>query len=96
MKYIIIGDSWGMGEFVSKGLWIEPVPDTGIEHYLREAGHNVDNYAVGSACNASTVWLAVSTAPMTLCCEASIKVASFMAVLGVYSGLMSAAATMRR
>lgn len=51
MKYIIIGDSWGMGEFVSKGLWIEPVPDTGIEHYLREAGHNVDNYAVGSAGN---------------------------------------------
>ena len=46
--------------------------------------------------NASTVWLVVSTAPMAVCCEGSIKVASFMGFLGTYSGLMSAAATMRR
>lgn len=47
MKFFIMGDSWGQGEYKNCQL----VPDTGLERYLLELGHTVTNVSAGSACN---------------------------------------------
>lgn len=47
MKFFIIGDSWGQGEYRNCRL----VPDTGLEHHLVQMGHQVTNVSAGSACN---------------------------------------------
>jgi hypothetical protein len=51
MRFFILGDSWGVGEWTNKTHFFEPVPGTGLDHYLREFGHSVTNISAGSAGN---------------------------------------------
>lgn len=51
MKFLIIGDSWGIGEYKIKNCIMEAVPDTGLEYYLTQLNHTVTNLSAGSACN---------------------------------------------
>ncbi len=51
MKFFILGDSWGVGQYqLSNGL-LQPVPNTGIDHWLKQMGHTVTNISAGSASN---------------------------------------------
>ena len=57
MKFFILGDSWGLGEwkFVDgipheSGI-VKNVPDTSIEFYLSQHGHYVKNISAVSAGN---------------------------------------------
>lgn len=52
MKFFILGDSWGVGEYTrSTPGNLESVPDTGLDYYLRKMGHTVKNISAGSAGN---------------------------------------------
>lgn len=52
MKFLIIGDSWGLGEYtINNDVMMVPVPDTSMSYYLTELGHSVVNLSVGSASN---------------------------------------------
>lgn len=51
MKFLIIGDSWGIGEYKIENHIMEAVPDTGLDYYLTQLNHTVVNLSAGSACN---------------------------------------------
>jgi hypothetical protein len=55
MKFFILGDSWGVGEWKKIGntlpFGIKSVPNTGLDYYLKINGHNVKNISAGSAGN---------------------------------------------
>ena len=51
MKFFILGDSWGVGEWTEKSGCFESVPDTGLEYHLVQLGHTVTNISAGSAGN---------------------------------------------
>jgi len=53
MKFLIIGDSYGQGEYRRKKSdgYLELVPDTGLDFYLTKLGHTVTNISANSASN---------------------------------------------
>ena len=51
MKFFILGDSWGVGEWTKKSGRFESTPDTGLDYYLTQLGHTVTNISAGSAGN---------------------------------------------
>jgi hypothetical protein len=51
MKFLIIGDSWGIGEYKIDRQIMTAVPDTGIDYYLQQLNHTATNLSAGSACN---------------------------------------------
>jgi hypothetical protein len=55
MKFFIMGDSWGVGEWERDWRFSNftptPVKDTGIDYYLTQAGHTVTNISVGMGGN---------------------------------------------
>ena len=52
MKFFILGDSWGVGEWVlTTTSQLEPVPNTGLDYHLTHLGHAVTNISAGSAGN---------------------------------------------
>jgi hypothetical protein len=51
MKFFILGDSWGLGEYQQVDGKLELVPDSGLEFYLTQLGHSVTNISAGSASN---------------------------------------------
>lgn len=51
MKFFILGDSWGAGEWTKKSGQFEKVPDTGLDFHLTQLGHTVTNISEGSAGN---------------------------------------------
>ena len=51
MKFFILGDSWGVGEWDKSTGIFESVPNSGLDYYLTQAGHTVMNIAQGSAGN---------------------------------------------
>lgn len=51
MKFFILGDSWGVGEWTQKNGIFEPIPDTGLDYYLSQLGHTVTNISAGSVGN---------------------------------------------
>jgi hypothetical protein len=51
MKFFILGDSFGLGEWeVNSGI-MELVPNTGLDFYLKQLGHSTTNASAGSASN---------------------------------------------
>jgi hypothetical protein len=52
MKFFILGDSWGVGEWTidNNGIF-ESIPNTGLDYWLREHAHLVTNISAGSAGN---------------------------------------------
>jgi hypothetical protein len=51
MKFFVMGDSWGVGEWEWKGKILHSVPDTGLDYHLLKLGHTVKNISAGSAGN---------------------------------------------
>ena len=51
MKFFIIGDSWGVGEYKMVSGMHEAIPNTGLDYYLTQLGHTVINTSAGSAGN---------------------------------------------
>ena len=51
MKFFVLGDSWGVGEWTKKGGILELIPNTGLDYYLTQLGHTVTNISAGSAGN---------------------------------------------
>jgi len=51
MKFFILGDSWGVGEWQKIDGILKPIPDTGIDRWLKEPGHDCTNISAGSASN---------------------------------------------
>jgi hypothetical protein len=51
MKFFVLGDSWGVGEWKKINGQLESVPNTGIDYYLATQGHTVTNISAGSAGN---------------------------------------------
>jgi len=51
MKFFILGDSWGLGEWSNKNNVFELIPNTGLDYYLTQFGHTVTNVSAGSAGN---------------------------------------------
>ena len=51
MKFFILGDSYGVGEYYFENGLRKPVPNTGIDYYLTQLGHSCTNLSVGSSCN---------------------------------------------
>jgi len=51
MKFFILGDSWGVGEWTIKNSVFESVPNTGLDYHLTQLGHTVTNISAGSAGN---------------------------------------------
>ena len=51
MKFFILGDSWGVGEWSLETGKFEPVPNTGLDYHLTQLGHTVTNISAGSAGN---------------------------------------------
>ena len=51
MKFFILGDSWGVGEYCLVNKQYESIPDTGLDYYLKQHGHSVTNISAGSAGN---------------------------------------------
>jgi hypothetical protein len=47
----MLGDSWGVGEWIVKNGLHESIPNTGLDHYLTQLGHTVTNISAGSASN---------------------------------------------
>jgi hypothetical protein len=43
MRFLIIGDSWGLGEFDPAGPECTLVPNSGLDYYLTKLGHEVVN-----------------------------------------------------
>lgn len=52
-SFLIIGDSWGVGEWERPNRVFSPIPNTGIDYYLRSLGHTVTNISAGKAGNFS-------------------------------------------
>jgi hypothetical protein len=61
MKFFILGDSWGVGEWTNKTGMFESVPDTGLDYHLTQLGHTVTNISAGSAGNFGQLRLAYWT-----------------------------------
>ena len=61
MKFFILGDSWGVGEWTKKNGVFESVPNTGLDYYLSQLGHTVTNISAGSAGNFGQLRLAYWT-----------------------------------
>lgn len=51
MKFFILGDSWGVGEWAKIRGAFESLPNTGLDCYLVQLGHTVTNISSGSAGN---------------------------------------------
>jgi len=51
MKFFILGDSWGCGEYSKLSKNLLPIPNTGVDYYLRNLGHTVTNEARGGSSN---------------------------------------------
>jgi hypothetical protein len=51
MKFFILGDSWGVGEWTKKSGRFESIPNTGLDYHFTELGHTVTNISAGSAGN---------------------------------------------
>ena len=51
MKFFILGDSWGVGEWALEGQKFILVPDTGLDYHLRQLGHTVTNISASAAGN---------------------------------------------
>jgi hypothetical protein len=51
MKFFILGDSWGVGEWTKKSGVFESIPNTGLDYHLSQLGHTVTNISAGSAGN---------------------------------------------
>jgi len=51
MKFFILGDSWGVGEWTKINGKFESIPSTGLDHWLQEKNHSVTNISAGSAGN---------------------------------------------
>ena len=52
MKFFIIGDSWGQGEYpLTPNDDLSSIPNTGLDFYLTQLGHTVKNNSKGGACN---------------------------------------------
>jgi hypothetical protein len=51
MKFFILGDSWGVGEWTKKSGIFESIPNTGLDYHLSQLGHTVTNISAGSAGN---------------------------------------------
>jgi hypothetical protein len=51
MKFFILGDSWGVGEWNKNDGMLTPVPDTGIDFWLKNLNHYCTNISSGSASN---------------------------------------------
>ena len=61
MKFLIIGDSWGCGEFEwfpsrdSKVKDLRPITDTGPDYYFKNLGHQAVNLSKSGDCNFSGI-----------------------------------------
>ena len=51
MKFFIVGDSWGVGEWTLVSGCHKAVPNTGLDYHLTQLGHTVKNISMGSAGN---------------------------------------------
>ena len=51
MKFFILGDSWGVGEWIKKNGRFESIPNTGLDYHFTQLGHTVTNISAGSAGN---------------------------------------------
>ena len=51
MKFFILGDSWGVGEWIKKSGKFESIPNTGLDYHFTQLGHTVTNISAGSAGN---------------------------------------------
>jgi hypothetical protein len=51
MKFFIMGDSWGVGEWEWQDKILHSIPNTGLDYYLTNLGHTVKNISAGSAGN---------------------------------------------
>ena len=51
MRFFILGDSWGVGEWKKPNGVFESIPDTSTGYFLTQAGHSVTNISAGSAGN---------------------------------------------
>lgn len=51
MKFFIMGDSWGVGEWELENGKFKSIPDTGTDYHLQQLGHQVTNISAGSAGN---------------------------------------------
>ena len=51
MKFFILGDSWGVGEWTKKSGMFESIPNTGLDYHFTQLGHTVTNISAGSAGN---------------------------------------------
>lgn len=51
MNFLIIGDSWGLGEYSIQNNIMSLVANSGIDYYLATHGHTSKNLSVGSASN---------------------------------------------
>lgn len=51
MKFFILGDSWGVGEWTKVSGNFEIVLNTGLDYHLTQLGHTVTNISAGSAGN---------------------------------------------
>jgi hypothetical protein len=51
MKFFILGDSWGVGEWTIKNGRFESIPNTGLDYHLTQLGHTVTNISAGSTGN---------------------------------------------
>lgn len=50
-RFLICGDSWGVGAWRYEGNGIHAIPNTGLDYYLQQLGHSVTNIARGQASN---------------------------------------------
>jgi len=51
MKFFILGDSWGIGEWQTIDGLTTCVPNSGVDYYLGQSGHTITNVSAGSASN---------------------------------------------
>jgi hypothetical protein len=51
MKFFILGDSWGVGEYKIVNKIMVPVPYSGPDYFLSQMGHKVTNISQGSSSN---------------------------------------------
>ena len=51
MKFFILGDSWGVGEYFLNNMVLQSVPNTGAGYWLESFGHSATNISAGSASN---------------------------------------------
>jgi hypothetical protein len=51
MKFFILGDSWGLGEYNKNPKGLDLIPNTGIDYYLKNLGHWIVNKSAGGSGN---------------------------------------------